>query len=125
MSGRGRGKGAKGTGKGGAKRHRKVLRDNILSVSNPALMRLARLAGVQRLHKGTYEEMRGNIKTQMENILRDAIAYTEYARRTTVFPEDIENALKLPKHKMMGHTFVMGGAQLFRAKPDKRSSWIK
>ncbi len=27
----GRGKGGKGLGKGGAKRHRKVLRDNILS----------------------------------------------------------------------------------------------
>ena len=33
----GRGKGGKGLGKGGAKRHRKVLRDNIQARSGPAL----------------------------------------------------------------------------------------
>ena len=32
----GRGKGGKGLGKGGAKRHRKVLRDNIQGITNPA-----------------------------------------------------------------------------------------
>ncbi|ONI17502.1 hypothetical protein PRUPE_3G163200 [Prunus persica] len=33
----GRGKGGKGLGKGGAKRHRKVLRDNIQGISKPAI----------------------------------------------------------------------------------------
>ena len=32
----GRGKGGKGLGKGGAKRHRKVLRDNIQGITKPA-----------------------------------------------------------------------------------------
>ena len=36
----GRGKGGKGIGKGGAKRHRKVLRDNILGITKPAIRRL-------------------------------------------------------------------------------------
>ena len=36
----GRGKGGKGLGKGGAKRHRKVLRDNIQGITKPAIRRL-------------------------------------------------------------------------------------
>ncbi|KAL3691253.1 hypothetical protein R1sor_004904 [Riccia sorocarpa] len=38
----GRGKGGKGLGKGGAKRHRKVFRDNIRGITKPAIRRLAR-----------------------------------------------------------------------------------
>jgi hypothetical protein len=45
----GRGKGGKGLGKGGAKRHRKVLRDNIQGITKPAIRRLARRGGVVRL----------------------------------------------------------------------------
>ena len=36
QSGGGRGKGGKGLGKGGAKRHRKILRDNIQGITKPA-----------------------------------------------------------------------------------------
>ena len=39
----GRGKGGKGLGKGGAERHRKVLRDNIQGITKPAIRRLALL----------------------------------------------------------------------------------
>ncbi|KAI6197604.1 Histone H4 [Aphelenchoides besseyi] len=45
----GRGKGGKGLGKGGAKRHRKVLRDNIQGITKPAIRRLARRGGVKLL----------------------------------------------------------------------------
>merc|ERR1712110_1395671 len=45
----GRGKGGKGLGKGGAKRHRKVLRDNIQGITKPAIRRLARRGGVKRI----------------------------------------------------------------------------
>ena len=34
----GRGKGGKGLGKGGAKRHRKILRDNIQGITKPAIV---------------------------------------------------------------------------------------
>ena len=40
----GRGKEGKGLGKGGAKRRRKVLRDNIQGITKPAITRLARHA---------------------------------------------------------------------------------
>ena len=45
----GHGKGGKGLGKGGAKRHRKVLRDNIHGITKPAVRRLERRGGVTGL----------------------------------------------------------------------------
>jgi len=57
----GRGKGGKGLGKGGAKRHRKVLRDNIQGITKPAIRRLARLGGVKRISGLIYEEVRGEV----------------------------------------------------------------
>ena len=46
-----RGKGGKGLGKGGATRHRKILRDNIQGIR-----RLARRSGVKRISGLIYEE---------------------------------------------------------------------
>src|SRR5947199_10865679 len=66
----GRGKGGKGLGKGGAKRHRKVLRDNIQGISKPAIRRLARRGGVKRISGPIYEETRGILKVFLENIIR-------------------------------------------------------
>ena len=51
----GRGKGGKGLGKGGAKRHRKVLRDNIQGITKPAIRRLARRGGVEKIYGIVYE----------------------------------------------------------------------
>ena len=51
----GRGKGGKGLGKGGAKRHRKILRDNIQGITKPAIRRLARRGGVKRISGLIYE----------------------------------------------------------------------
>merc|ERR1712000_628098 len=50
-----RGKGGKGLGKGGAKRHRKILRDNIQGITKPAIRRLARRGGVKRISAMIYE----------------------------------------------------------------------
>ena len=65
----GRGKGGKGLGKGGAKRHRKVLRDNIQGITKPAIRRLARRGGVKRLSGLVYEETRGVLKVFLENVI--------------------------------------------------------
>ena len=65
----GRGKGGKGLGKGGAKRHRKVLRDNIQGITKPAIRRLARRGGVKRISGLIYEETRGVLKVFLENII--------------------------------------------------------
>ena len=43
-------------GKGLAKRHRKVLKDNVLGITKPAIRRLARRGGVKRISNTVYEE---------------------------------------------------------------------
>ena len=90
----GRGKGGKGLGKGGAKRHRKVLRDNIQGITKPAIRRLARRGGVKRIFGLIYEETRGVLKVFLENVIRDSVTYTEHARRKTVTAMDVVYALK-------------------------------
>jgi histone H4 len=102
MSALGRGKGMKGLGKGGAKRHRVILRDNILGITKPAIRRLARRGGVKRLSGLIYEETRVVLKTFLENVLRDAIAYTEHARRRTVTALDVVYALKRQGRTLYG-----------------------
>ncbi|KAH7301017.1 hypothetical protein KP509_23G008200 [Ceratopteris richardii] len=91
----GRGKGGKGLGKGGAKRHRKVLRDNIQGITKPAIRRLARRGGVKRISGLIYEETRGVLKIFLENVIRDAVTYTEHARRKTVTAMDVVYALNV------------------------------
>ncbi|KAI5346264.1 hypothetical protein L3X38_014143 [Prunus dulcis] len=56
-----RGKGGKGLGKGGAKRHRKVLRDIIQGITEQAIRRLARRGGVKRINGLIYERQNAEI----------------------------------------------------------------
>ena len=65
----GRGKGGKGLGKGGAKRHRKVMRDNILGITKPAIRRLARRGGVKRISGLIYDETRSVLKTFLDGVV--------------------------------------------------------
>ena len=71
----GRGKGGKGLGKGGAKRHRKILRDNIQGITKPVFL---------------------------ENVIRDAVTYTEHAKRKTVTAMDVVYALKRQGRTLYG-----------------------
>ena len=98
----GRGKGGKGLGKGGAKRHRKVLRDNIQGITKPAIRRLARRGGVKRISGLIYEETRGVLKVFLESVIRDAVTYTEHARRKTVTAMDVVYALKRQGRTLYG-----------------------
>ena len=98
----GRGKGGKGLGKGGAKRHRKVLRDNIQGITKPAIRRLARRGGVKRISGLIYEETRSVLKVFLENVIRDAVTYTEHARRKTVTAFDVVYALKRQGRTLYG-----------------------
>ncbi|CAA6669346.1 unnamed protein product [Spirodela intermedia] len=83
------GEGRQGLGKGGAKRHRKVLRDNIQGITKPAIRRLARRGG-------------GVLKIFLENVIRDAVTYTEHARRKTVTAMDVVYALKRQGRTLYG-----------------------
>ncbi|KAL7839388.1 hypothetical protein SRHO_G00260460 [Serrasalmus rhombeus] len=95
-------KGGKGLGKGGAKRHRKVLRDNIQGITKPAIRRLARRGGVKRISGLIYEETRGVLKVFLENVIRDAVTYTEHAKRKTVTAMDVVYALKRQGRTLYG-----------------------
>ncbi|RXG58030.1 Histone H4 [Armadillidium vulgare] len=99
----GRGKGGKGLGKGGAKRHRKVLRDNIQGITKPAIRRFAHRGGVKSIISGLiYEETRGVLKVFLENVIRDAVTYTEHAKRKTVTAMDVVYALKRQGRTLYG-----------------------
>ena len=90
----GRGKGGKGLGKRGAIRHRKILRDSIQGINKPTICHLARRGGIKQNSGLIYEETRGVLKVFLENIIRDAVTYTEHAKRKTVTALDVVYALK-------------------------------
>ncbi|KAI8801103.1 hypothetical protein BJ742DRAFT_779686 [Cladochytrium replicatum] len=91
----GRGKGGKGLGKGGAKRHRKILRHH--KASNPSGR-----GGVKRISGLIYEETRAVLKSFLENVIRDAVTYTEHAKRKTVTSLDVVYALKRQGRTLYG-----------------------
>ncbi|KAI5012098.1 hypothetical protein ZWY2020_024232 [Hordeum vulgare] len=98
----GRGKGAKGLGKGGFKRHRKILRENIYGITKPAIRRLARRGGVKRISGIIYEETRVVLKIFLEHVIRDVVVYTQHARRKTVIATDVVYALKRQGRTLYG-----------------------
>ncbi|KAI0915044.1 histone-fold-containing protein [Ustulina deusta] len=96
-------KGAKGLGKslrkglggkGGIKRHRKILRDNIQGITKPAIRRLARRGGVKRISGLIYEAARDALKTRLTEIIRDCVTYTEYRQAKTVTINDVLHSLR-------------------------------
>jgi histone H4 len=100
--GAGRGKGGKSLGKGGAKRHKRILQDNIKGITKPALRRLARRGGVKRISGLIYEETRGVLKVFLESLVHDALLYTEHSNRKTVSAMDVVYALKRSGRTMYG-----------------------
>ncbi|CDO68546.1 hypothetical protein BN946_scf184998.g43 [Trametes cinnabarina] len=88
--------------RGGAKRHRKILRDNIQGITKPAIRRLARRGGVKRISGLIYEETRGVLKIFLENVIRDSVTYTEHAKRKTVTALDVVYALKRSGRTLYG-----------------------
>lgn|SRR3989338_6011400 len=100
--GKGFAKGGKSFGGSGAKRHRKLLRDNIQGITKPAIRRLARRGGVKRISGLIYEETREVLKAFLENVIHDAVTYTEHARRKTVTAMDVVYALKRQGRTLYG-----------------------
>lgn len=84
----------RGSGKGRGKRHRRILRENINGITKGAIRRLARRGGVRRISALIYPEARDILKVFLENIIRDAVTYTEYAKRKVVTALDVVFALK-------------------------------
>lgn len=50
----------------------------------------------------SYEETRGVLKVFLENVIRDAVTYTEHAKRKTVTSLDVVYALKRQGRTLYG-----------------------
>jgi histone H4 len=98
----GRGRGGKGLGKGGAKRFRRIMRDNIQGITKPAIRRLARRGGVKRISGTLYEESRNVLKVFLQHVIHDALEYMDHARRKTVTGMDVVYALKRQGRTLYG-----------------------
>ena len=76
--------------------------NNAAGITKPAIRRLARRGGVKRISGLIYEETRGVLKVFLENVIRDAVTYTEHARRKTVTAFDVVYALKRQGRTLYG-----------------------
>lgn len=78
------------------------MRDNIQGITKPAIRRLARRGGVKRISGLIYDETRGVLKLFLESVIRDAVTYTEHAKRKTVTSLDVIYALKRQGRTLYG-----------------------
>ncbi|KAH0342825.1 hypothetical protein KCU81_g5491, partial [Aureobasidium melanogenum] len=83
------GVGGKGLGKSAAKRHRKILRDNIQGITKGSIRRLARRGGVKRISATIYDEVRYALKNRLKTLLQDICAVLECTARKTVTVPDV------------------------------------
>ncbi|CAK8573665.1 unnamed protein product [Lathyrus sativus] len=97
-----RGKGIKGLGKGGAKRHKMILRDNIWGITKPAIRRLARRGGVKRIIGLIYEETMLFLKVFLTKSIHAAASYINHARRKIVTAMDVMYTLKRQGRTLYG-----------------------
>ncbi|XP_061168613.1 histone H4-like [Saccostrea echinata] len=98
----GRGKGGKGLGKGGAKRHRKVLRDNIQGITKQPYAVLLAVVVSNVFPVSSTRKLVEFLKVFLENVIRDAVTYTEHAKRKTVTAMDVVYALKRQGRTLYG-----------------------
>ena len=96
------GKGGKSFGKISAKRIKKNTKEVILGITKPAIRRLARRGGVKRISSFIYEETRNVLRAFLESVVRDAVTYTEHARRKTVTAMDVVYSLKRQGRSLYG-----------------------
>lgn len=103
----GAGKGGKGVGKGSGKitqkrNMKKNARPLIEGITKPAIRRLARRGGVKRISFTIYKEIRDVLQGFLKSVVRDAITYTEHAKRRTVTAMDVVYALKRQGRTLYG-----------------------
>ena len=97
-----------GKGKGALQRHksvrnpRKPARKPIEGITKPAIRRLARRGGVKRISGLMYAETRDILKLFLEKVVKDAVTYTQHARRKTVTTMDVLYSLKRHNRTIYG-----------------------
>lgn len=91
-----------GKGKGAMQRHRRLLRDNILGITDPAIRRVAYRAGVKRISGSLYDRARTEVYQDLDVVLRRAILFARHADRKTVTVRDVLQALRIADRKLFG-----------------------
>lgn len=98
----GKGKGGKVGGKGGKRHTKRATKPSSEGITKPAIRRLARRGGVKRISSFIYDDTRQVLKSFLEHVVRDAVTYTEHARRKTVTAIDVVYALKRQGRTLYG-----------------------
>ncbi|KAI4726604.1 hypothetical protein E4T49_05615 [Aureobasidium sp. EXF-10728] len=106
------GVGGKGLGKSTAKRHRKILRDNIQGITKGSIRRLARRGGVKRISATIYEEVFSISSVDLLFVLTTHVETT--ARKTVTVPDVV---FVLNRHGTP--IYVNHAVQLFLAPSNK------
>ena len=83
-----------GSGRSGLKRRSRTVLTGSGALSQPAIRRLARRAGVKRISAGIYDEAPIAMRSWLHTIIGDARVLAEYGKRITVTVGDILQALK-------------------------------
>ncbi|KAJ1120890.1 hypothetical protein NDU88_009039 [Pleurodeles waltl] len=68
--------------------------DNIKGITKPDIRRLAHHGVVKCISRLIYEGTRGGLKVFLENVVRDAVTYTEPVKRKTATVMDVVNTFK-------------------------------
>jgi histone H4 len=81
-----------------SKRHRgmRVNSDLLLGITNPAICRLARRAGIKRISKTVFPEARRILNDHINTIVRDSVIYTLHSKKKTIL--SLSTALALKKN---------------------------
>lgn len=83
------------------KRHREI-RDSDRGLTDGAIKRIARRAGVKRIAKEIFPEARIVVKMFLERAVKNAITYTDYKKRKTVSVSDVLNGLRRQGQNLYG-----------------------
>ena len=71
------------------------------SFTKQDVRRLARRGGTKRMSSTVHQETHGVLKVFLEKVLKEALIYTEHARRKTVSVEDVLLALRRKGHTLL------------------------
>ncbi len=103
-------------GLGGARRHRRILRDNIQGLAKGQIKRLIFKAGGFRSSGLIYDEVKGITKIYLEKLLRQVVTITEYRRLKTVSSNSVLYCLK---PRMFSEFIPKNKCKLYGSKKDK------
>ena len=91
-----KGKPQKGSKKS-TKKTKKTFKDSVSHITEPALQRILRRAGVKRISNKVYNHLRKEIRGYLDKILFKVILITQHDGRKTVQIKDLETGLYMCK----------------------------